>query len=54
MAANKGPDIRNSTIADRNLDIWLQSGNPLVDQAPEKYGQEACSKLRSTRIIQAC
>ena len=40
-AANRGLDIRNSVTADRNLDIRLQSGNPLVDQAPGQPGQEA-------------
>jgi hypothetical protein len=49
MAANRGLNIRNSATVDRNLDIWLQSGNPLIDQAPGQYGQEACSKPCSRR-----
>jgi hypothetical protein len=48
-AANRGLDIRNNATADRNLNITLQSGEPLVDQAPGQYAQEACSKPCSRR-----
>jgi hypothetical protein len=44
VTASKGPEIRNSVTADRNLDITLQSGEPLVDQAPGQYGQKAYSQ----------
>ena len=45
VAANRRLDVRNSVTAVRNLDITLQSGNPLVDQSRGDTGRKPVPNL---------